>query len=208
MLEHIGNLKHVLVRYAIYDAAIKLFTLKGFEETTIEEIVLAAGLSRRSFFRYFESKDDLLALSVVNYSRDLVSSVLACSTSLSSLQVIREIVHSGARHAVSQPRTRQTIEIALKSATARQAYQSRMNEAEECVAEAFAERTPCGASDDLEPRMLAALTMVVMNLTMHRWVGQDYKDLPKACEQVLSTFEGVFCEAVPTNQSYTRQLVR
>jgi hypothetical protein len=83
-----------------------------------------------------------------------------------------------------------------------------MNEAEDCVAEAFAERTARGASDDLEPRMLAALTMVVMNLTMHRWVGQDYKDLPKACEQVLSTFEGVFCEAVPTNQSFTRQLVR
>ena len=66
--ERIGNLKHDLVRYAIYDAAIKLFTLKGFEETAIEEIVLAAGLSRRSFFRYFKSKDDLLALSVVNYS--------------------------------------------------------------------------------------------------------------------------------------------
>ena len=76
-----------------------------------------------------------------------------------------------------------------------------MNEAEDCVAEAFAERAAHGANDDLEPRMLAALTMVVMNLTMHRWVGQDYKDLPNACEQVFSTFEGVFCEPVTTNES-------
>ncbi len=39
----------------------ELFLDQGFEETTVEEIAQAAGISRRSYFRYFASKDDALA---------------------------------------------------------------------------------------------------------------------------------------------------
>ncbi|WP_435736394.1 TetR/AcrR family transcriptional regulator [Cellulosimicrobium sp. PMB13] len=39
--------------------AMDLFLVKGFEQTTIDEIVAAAGISRRSFFRYFGTKEDV-----------------------------------------------------------------------------------------------------------------------------------------------------
>lgn len=39
--------------------AIQLFLDRGFEETTIDDIVQAAGIGRRTFFRYFASKNDL-----------------------------------------------------------------------------------------------------------------------------------------------------
>ena len=44
----------------ITDAGICLFIEKGFDGATVEEIAAAAGISRRSFFHYFESKDDIL----------------------------------------------------------------------------------------------------------------------------------------------------
>src|SRR5580704_3163592 len=44
--------KQQLVRGAIYEAAIELFGKKGFDQTTVEEVAQAAGVSRRSFFRY------------------------------------------------------------------------------------------------------------------------------------------------------------
>jgi AcrR family transcriptional regulator len=44
----------------ITDAGICLFIEKGFNGATVEEIAAAAGISRRSFFHYFESKDDIL----------------------------------------------------------------------------------------------------------------------------------------------------
>lgn len=40
--------------------AMDLFLTKGFEHTTIDEIAAAAGISRRSFFRYFGTKEDVV----------------------------------------------------------------------------------------------------------------------------------------------------
>jgi AcrR family transcriptional regulator len=38
----------------------QLFEEDGYEATTVDEIARAAGMSRRNFFRYFASKDDLV----------------------------------------------------------------------------------------------------------------------------------------------------
>lgn len=38
----------------------KLFIANGYEATTLDAIATAAGISRRTFFYYFKSKDDIL----------------------------------------------------------------------------------------------------------------------------------------------------
>ena len=43
----------------LLDAAQRLMLAKGFPATTVEEICETAGLTKGSFFHYFESKDDL-----------------------------------------------------------------------------------------------------------------------------------------------------
>ncbi|MFV2174064.1 TetR family transcriptional regulator [Actinomadura sp. LOL_016] len=40
--------------------ALELFATRGFRETSVDDIAAAAGISRRSFFRYFESKNNIL----------------------------------------------------------------------------------------------------------------------------------------------------
>jgi len=42
------------------DAAIELFTRKGYEQTTVEEIADAAQVSRATFFRRYRSKEDVV----------------------------------------------------------------------------------------------------------------------------------------------------
>ena len=39
--------------------ALQMFLERGFDETTVDDIVRAAGIGRRTFFRYFASKNDL-----------------------------------------------------------------------------------------------------------------------------------------------------
>ncbi|WP_329407687.1 TetR family transcriptional regulator [Nocardia vinacea] len=41
-------------------AAFELFARKGFDTTTVEDIEAAAEISKRSFFRYFESNNDVV----------------------------------------------------------------------------------------------------------------------------------------------------
>lgn len=44
----------------ITDTGIRLFIEKGYDATTLDEIATAAGISRRTFFYYFKSKDEIL----------------------------------------------------------------------------------------------------------------------------------------------------
>ncbi|POM23486.1 transcriptional regulator BetI [Actinomadura rubteroloni] len=47
-------------RDALVEAAFALFVEQGFERTTVDEIAARAGIGRRSFFRYFPSKEDVV----------------------------------------------------------------------------------------------------------------------------------------------------
>jgi AcrR family transcriptional regulator len=52
--------RHLQTRAAIAAAAVELFTHRGFADTTMEDVAEAAGVSRRTAYRHFPSKDDLV----------------------------------------------------------------------------------------------------------------------------------------------------
>lgn len=47
-------------RQRIEEVAIELFEQQGFDDTTIEQIAAAADIAPRTFFSYFDSKDDVV----------------------------------------------------------------------------------------------------------------------------------------------------
>lgn len=48
------------VRQRLLSAATRLFAARGFEGTSVQEIVSAAGVTKGAMYHYFDSKDDLL----------------------------------------------------------------------------------------------------------------------------------------------------
>ena len=192
--------KQQLVRNAIYDAAIDLFAKEGFDETTVEEVAQAAGVSRRSFFRYFASKDDLLAQNVVHFGSVLSATITACPPALTPLETVRETVLAVVRQTAAHPRTRQIIEISQRSASARQAHHSRMMEVEDTVAAAFAARLKSASKDDLKPRLLASLTLSIMNLAIFSWFRDEYQDLSTAARQVFTNLTRIFCDQAGSSE--------
>jgi len=197
--------KQQFVRDAIFDAAVETFATKGFDDTTVEDVARAAGVSRATFFRYFSSKDDLLAQNVMKYGTALTEAIKSCPPSFSAFQIMHETVLSIARQTVTHPRTRQVVDISLQSASAMQAHGSRMIEVEESVAMAFAGRIKGLSKDDLEVRLLAAMTVSAMNVAIMSWYRGHYQDLSTAVEQVFSRFTRIVCDQPSAKLSTGKQ---
>ena len=63
-------------RTEIAAAALRLFSKDGFEGVTVDQIVAAAGVSRRTFFRYFETKEDALLADYPELNTTLTDSLI------------------------------------------------------------------------------------------------------------------------------------
>jgi AcrR family transcriptional regulator len=64
-------------REALRASAHRLFAEKGFAQTTIDDITAAADVSRRTFFRYYSSKDELLRADVADLLPVMIAALRA-----------------------------------------------------------------------------------------------------------------------------------
>lgn len=85
-------------RARIREAANALFLRKGVDETTVEAIVAAAGVSKPTFYLYFERKEDLLleyGLQRLRLARDLLPDLIARPTFREALNALLDAVVRG-----------------------------------------------------------------------------------------------------------------
>lgn len=91
------EIKKAATRERIIEVARQLIAQQGFLETTILQITDMADVSERTFFRYFESKDDLLLLDLVSYFDLVEVEVLRRPRSEEPLRALLEAIVSGIR---------------------------------------------------------------------------------------------------------------
>ena len=75
-------------RRALELIALRLFTDRGFDHTTIEQIAAEAGVSKRTFFRYFSSKASVL-WSEFDREVEVIRAALACRAGTELIRFIR-----------------------------------------------------------------------------------------------------------------------
>jgi AcrR family transcriptional regulator len=171
---------------AIWNAAIDLFAEKGFEETTIDEIADAAEISRRSFFRYFESKSDLMAQPIANLTVSLSDAVDACPRSYSKAQLLQHVVLTLARESASEPRTVKVMEIVARCPAAREAMASRLSSVREQIEDAFGRR----CKDAFTVQVLSSLAVSALGLATQRWFATG-QDISKTVREVFASIAKV-----------------
>ena len=175
-----------LVRDTIYDTAMGLFARKGFNEATMEEIADASGVSLRTVFRYFPTKNDLFGYALGSYGDALVAALGSAPAEMSGLELVREISFAGVNFATSQPRLRLVMDITRRNRPARQAFATGLVEIEDRLADAFASRMKRSANRQFPPRMLASLTQMAVSLAVNSWVAGEFKEPSAAHRNVFA----------------------
>ena len=74
---------------ALQQAALDLFAQQGYDATTTDEIADRAGVSHRTFFRYFPTKESVLFVGEYGWFRSFTAHFLAQPTDLSDFDAAR-----------------------------------------------------------------------------------------------------------------------
>jgi AcrR family transcriptional regulator len=119
--------KHDFVRGVLEDAAFDLFVESGFENVTIEEIGRHAGVSRRTYFRYFKTKEDVVASSVWSFGSDILDQFREQPEDVEPMRALEAAFSSAATKCIERdPRVHRMIGIACQTPQIREKvlYQS------------------------------------------------------------------------------------
>src|SRR5215510_642501 len=76
-------------RQALREAALELFAAQGFDTTTTEEIAEKAGVSVRTFFRYFPTKELVLFFGRYDFVQTFIAGLVSQPRSNRDLDAMR-----------------------------------------------------------------------------------------------------------------------
>jgi AcrR family transcriptional regulator len=85
-------------RERLVDAALELFHERGYNRTTVGEIAARAGLTERTFFRYFSDKREVLFGGGRDLEKGIADAIAAAPDDLSPLDVIVGALEAIAAH--------------------------------------------------------------------------------------------------------------
>jgi len=184
--------KRQLVRQEIARAAWLLFAERGYEDTTVAEIARAAGISRRSFFRYFSSKEDV----VIGTSDALAEDVLAAFARRPAAEPPLVAIERALRPAIETrladaDESRAIISLLRESRTLRRALLERHARLEERLALLIAVRTGADMRRDPTPALLAFLARALMDTAFNVWYDQRPRNVGAMIEDLFRRLRSV-----------------
>ncbi|MFC7015256.1 TetR/AcrR family transcriptional regulator [Streptomyces viridiviolaceus] len=189
-------------RAALAEAAVRLAAEHGADKVTVEAISAAAGVSVRTFFNYFDTRDDAFVAIDADAGARMRHSVLDAPAALSPLQALRDAMAAELAEAEQQHELwrlhaevlHASPHLLVRSLVAHMAHETEL-------AEAIASRIRSGstrhgdpsASDqerrealDLYPRLLAAVAVAAVRTSVEHWCARQ-KDVA-----FLDVFQEVF----------------
>jgi TetR/AcrR family transcriptional regulator, regulator of mycofactocin system len=171
--------------------ALRLFSEQGFDETTVEQIATAAGVSRRTFFRYFDSKADVLWDAFDGEVRALRAAFAAVPADVPLMTAIRQVVVSvnHYRPRDGELRTRMNL---IGSVPALQASAANHYDAWERAVSEFAGHRLDQPAESLLPLAIGRATLAVCRAAYDRWVEQVDADLTVYLDEALQALADGF----------------
>lgn len=159
-----------VVRSLLARTALELFAAQGYDNTTVEEVAAAAGVSRRTLFNYFRNKEDL-ALSSLSEQGELIAARLserpadedAWESLRAAFQVLEEIEMS------ADDRLEITT-LLFDNESLRAGHAERTARWQDLLAPLIEPRLPASEHRALEARAIAAAGITCLQAATEEWV--------------------------------------
>lgn len=162
------------VQQEITRTAIDLFLRQGFEATTIDQIIEPVGVSRRSFFRYFGTKEDVVLGDLVNRGASIAEALARRPAEEEPWDAIRAAFHEA--HEISASGKHETLALGrmlfdTPSLLAR--HLEKRLRWQELFVPLIAERLPDVGDRDLHAHAIVASALSCLDAASRAWVQSD-----------------------------------
>ena len=179
--------KRQQTRERLTRAAMALFLERGFEATTLDDIAAAADISRRSFFHYFASKEDVVFAWHEETTAALIAAVEARPANESMLTAAENAISAMARQlepveAIAMARLK-------RDNPALQARDQVKYEKLERALAAALEKRAGHKTEKLGARLVAMIATGAMRIGGELWAAEGAREKPEAL--VKRTFAAI-----------------
>ncbi len=164
-------------RQAVARAALDLFARQGYDNTTVDQIAAAVGVSRRTFFRYYESKREVVWGEFDAELSRLERQLADAPEDQPMMEVLRQAVIDTNRFGAGEL-DELRIRIGLTSSVPTLVAHSAVRYAEWCeVVARFVASRIGGSPDDLGPQTVARAALGAAMAAFASWARQADTDL-------------------------------
>lgn len=169
--------KKLQTRQALRAAALRLFTERGFDATTVEDITDAADVAPRTFFLHFPSKEAVLLGDGTELARALVTALAGrpedeCVFAAMRAAVLDVVAERALDHDALVLRARLMDEAPSLMARNLEQY----SEVARQLAREIARRTDEDADRDLYPALLASAVMNALGVAIRLWYRRGARE--------------------------------
>ena len=179
--------KRQQTRERLTRAAMALFLERGFEATTLDDIAAAADISRRSFFHYFASKEDVVFAWHEETTAALIAAVEARPANESMLTAAENAISAMARQL--EPGEAIAMARLKRDNPALQARDQVKYEKLERALAAALEKRAGHKTEKLGARLVAMIATGAMRIGGELWAAEGAREKPEAL--VKRTFAAI-----------------
>jgi AcrR family transcriptional regulator len=176
-------------RGRLEQAALELYVLRGFEQTTVAEIAQRAGLTERTFFRHFADKREVLFQGAASLQELLVNTVASApdpSTPIDAIAAALEAAGTVLGERPERARQRQTVIAANPELRERELIKLAS------LASALAGALRARGVRDPTAGLAAEAGIAVFKIAFERWADEsNQRDLPRLMRESLDELRAV-----------------
>ena len=176
-------------RGRLEQAALELYSELGFEQTTVAEIAARAGLTERTFFRYFADKREVLFGGSSALQAFLVNQVAEAPASLAPIDAVAAAL--GSAESLFQQRreaSRKRQRIIAANAELRERELIKLASLSAALAEVLRNR----GMEDPAAALTAEAGITVFKLAFERWIDEaNHQAFPQLVQDTLGELRAV-----------------